>query len=104
MCFEVQIATTRDKGGEVMMRFQGDSPSLALIMAQMIIDQAPGGNVVFPLIIKDLNGLDSVVSPVARCVAIPNLEHTDGEASPREFKWWCEPLLIYHGGIASING
>ncbi len=39
-----------------------------------------------------------------RCVAIPNLEHTDGEASPREFKWWCEPLLIYHGGIASVNG
>jgi len=67
-------------------------------------NQAPGGNVVFPLIIKDLNGLDSVVSPVARCVAIPNLEHTDGEASPREFKWWCEPLLIYHGGIASVNG
>ena len=93
-----------DKGGQVMMRFQGDSPSLALIMAQILIDEAPGGNVVFPLIIKDLNGLDSVVSPVARCVSIPNLEHTDGEANPREFEWWCEPLFIYHGGIASING
>ena len=93
-----------DNGGSVTMRFQADSPTLPLLAAQMIIDLAPGGNVVFPLIVKDLNGLDSIVSPAARLVTIPVLEHNDGEQGPREYMWWCEPLVIFHGGIASING
>jgi len=66
----------------------------------MIIDLAPGGNVVFPLIVKDLNGLDTIVSPAARLVTIPVLEHNDGEQGPREYMWWCEPLVIFHGGSA----
>lgn len=93
-----------DNGGSVTMRFQADSPTLPLLAAQMITDLAPGGNVVFPLIVKDLNGLDSIVSPAARLVTIPVLEHNDGEQGPREYMWWCEPLVIFHGGIASING
>lgn len=93
-----------DKGGNVMMRFQADSPVLVLLSAQLAIDLAPGGNVAFPLIVKDLNGLDAIVSPVARLVSIPTLEHNDGDQGPREFEWWCEPLEIFHGGIASVNG
>lgn len=93
-----------DTSGIITMRFQGDSPSLALIMAQIKIDQAPGGNVVLPIMVKDNNGFDVVVSPLARIVNIPALSFNDGDQSPREFMWRCEPLEIFHGGIASVNG
>ena len=93
-----------DQGGSVTMRFQADSPSLKVLATQIEIDQLPGGNVVFPLIVKDNNGLDAIASPVARIITIPVMEHNDGDQAPREFVWWCEPLKIFHGGIFSING
>ncbi len=89
-----------DKGGMVTMRFQADSPALLVISTQIAIDLAPGGNVILPLIVKDSNGLDVITSPLARCVTIPVMSHNDGDQAPREFVWWCEPLEIFHGGIA----
>lgn len=93
-----------DRGGSVTMRFQADSPVLSVLSAQYLIDDAPGGNVIYPLIVKDVNGADSITSPLARLVTVPTLSHNDGDQAPREFVWWCEPLVIFHGGIASIPG
>ncbi len=93
-----------DLGGSVTMRFQADSPALIVLSTQMVIDQQPGGNVILPLMIKDNNGLDVVTSPLARCVSTPVLEFNDGDQGPREFEFWCEPLVIFHGGISYLNG
>ncbi len=93
-----------DRSGMVTARFGPDSPSLVLLAQQIAIDQAPGGNVLLPLMVKDNNGLDAVVSPLARLVSIPNMAHNDGDQAPREFVWWCEPLEIFHGGIAYVTG
>lgn len=93
-----------DQSGTVTMRFQADSPSLIVLATQLAIDQAPGGNILFPLIIKDNNGFDAITSPLARLWSQPVLSHNDGDQAPREFMWRCEPLVIFHGGIASING
>ncbi len=95
---------TTDTGGTVTVRLQADSPSIALIMAQIKIDTAPGGNVLFPLLVKDLSGLDVVVSPLARCINIPTMAFSTDDPAPREFVFQCEPLEIFHGGIASLNG
>lgn len=93
-----------DFGGTVTVRLQGDSPTIALLQAQIDIDQAPGGNVLFPLLVKDLSGLDVVVSPLARCITIPTLAFSTDDAPPREFVFQCEPLKITHGGIFAQNG
>ena len=93
-----------DNGGSVTMRFQADSPSILPLQTALKTDLAPGGNVVLPLIVKDLNGLDTIISPLARLISIPVLEHNDGDQAAREFVWWCEPLEIFYAGIASLNG
>ena len=92
-----------DLGGMVTMRFQADSPSLKILATQYVADQAPGGNVILPLIIKDNNGLDAIASPLARLITIRSLTHNDGDQAPREFQWMCEPLVIFHGGIFAQN-
>ena len=93
-----------DNSGTVTMRFQADSPSILPLQTAMKVDLAAYGNVTHPLIVKDLNGLDTILSPIARLVTIPVLEHNESEAADREFVWWCEPLEIFHGGIAFLNG
>ncbi|TXH41743.1 MAG: hypothetical protein E6Q97_36915 [Desulfurellales bacterium] len=92
-----------DMSGMVTMRFQADSPSLFVINTQLKLDLAPGGNIVFPLIVKDNNGLDVCTSPYARVMNIPPMSHNDGDQAPREFRWRCDPLDIVHGGIFSQN-
>lgn len=93
-----------DTSGVVTLRFQADSPSLIVLAAQQKIDLAPGGNVLYPIIAKDNNGLDVVTSPLARIWNTPNLTFSDGEPAPREWMFRCEPLDIFHGGIAYVNG
>lgn len=93
-----------DTGGTVTVRLQADSPSIALIMTQIVADLAPGGNVLLPLLVKDLSGLDVVVSPLARCISIPTLAFSTDDPPPREFVFQCEPLNITHGGISAQNG
>lgn len=95
---------TTDTGGTVTVRLQADSPSIALIAAQIKADAAPGGNVLLPLLVKDLSGLDVVVSPLARCINIPTMSFSTDDPAPREFIFQCEPLDITHGGIFSQNG
>lgn len=100
---EIHTQTT-DVGGTVTVRLQADSPTLILLQAQIDIDQAPGGNVLLPLMVKDLSGLDVVVAPLARCISIPTLAFTTDDPGPREFMFACSPLKITHGGISANNG
>jgi hypothetical protein len=92
-----------DTGGTVTVRLQGDSPTILLLSAQIKLDLAPGGNVLFPLLVKDMSGFDVVVSPLARCITIPTLAFSSDDPPPREFVFQCEPLDLTHGGILSQN-